>query len=104
MKDIIILRKELAINKDSIEILVKLAEALMLMDDNKEEERQKNALKYINLWLEYDSSNIDATTLLGKIKEKQGKYDESLAAFEKAVNKDPKRPQTFYYLGQLFEK
>lgn len=103
-RDIAISRKELVINKDSIELLVKLAETLMLMEDNKVDERQQNALKYINLWLEYDPDNIDAMTLLGKIKEKQGKYDESLVAFEKAVNKDSKRHQTFYYLGQLFEK
>lgn len=51
-----------------------------------------------------EPNNLDALLLLGRIKDKQEKYDESLEIFEKAIKSDTKRPQSFYYLGQLFER
>jgi len=98
------LKKGLKCKKDSIEILVKLSETILMMDDNKVKEKQENAQKYITACLSIEPDNLDALILLGRIKEKQGKLDESLEIYEKATNKDPKRPQSFYYLGQLFEK
>lgn len=98
------LKKGLKCKQDSIEILVKLSETILMMDEDKAKDRQDSALKYINICLENDPNNLDALILLGRIKEKQGKYDESLEIYEKAIKQDPKRPQSFYYLGQLFEK
>ena len=43
----------------------------------KAKERQANAQKYVNLCLGREPNNIDALILLGRIKEKEGEYDES---------------------------
>ena len=74
------------------------------MNNSKAKERQANAQTYINLCLEKEPNNIDALILLGRIKEKEGEYDESYEAFKKALTQDNKRPQAYFYLGQLFEK
>lgn len=43
------LKKGLKYRKDSIEILVKISEVILMMDDDRAKERQENALKYINI-------------------------------------------------------
>lgn len=98
------LKKGLKFRKNSIELLIKLSETILMINDSKAKERQSNALKYIDLWLEKEPENVEALILLGRIKEKQNMFDDSFNAFEKAISIDTKRTQAYYYLGQLFEK
>ena len=98
------LKKGLKYKKDSIEMLVKISEVILMMDDERAEERRKNALKYVNICLQEDPNNLDALILLARLKDAQGEYEDSYRIFEKAINLDSKNPQSFYYLGQLLER
>jgi tetratricopeptide (TPR) repeat protein len=98
------LKKGLKYKPDSVEIYFKLSETSLMMEDIHTKERQESALKFINAWLKLEPDNLEAMILLGRIKEKQGEYDEAYNIYQKVTDVDRKRPDSFYYLGQLYEK
>ena len=77
------LKKGLKVGKNSLEILVKLAEVIMMMNDERSEERRNNALEYVTIVLDKQPENVDALIIYGRIMDKEGKLDESYNAFEK---------------------
>ena len=98
------LKKGLKYKRDSIEMLIKICEAILMIDDSKSKERQESALKYIDFCLQKQPNNLEALVLLARLKDKQGETDEAFKLFEKVLKIDGKRPQFFYYFGQLLER
>lgn len=69
-----------------------------------EENKNDEADKYLKKCLEIDPKNYEVYLLLGKLSAQAGDYKISLSYLKQSIDLYDKDPQTYYYLGYVYER
>ena len=90
------LLKAYEINPDNVDVLVKLGELYMLVDD------YANSFKYLNEALRVDVNNATAYRLKGFNYKYAGDTVKAVSSFRTAIEQDPEDYDSYLQLGLLF--